>query len=207
MNGIVVIGAGGHAKVVIETLRATGREVACCVAGKSVDGIGVPMLRGDEHLAALRAKGHGQAIVAIGDNTLRARLAEQVLAAGYELVSAISPHAVISPSVKLGRGVVILPGAIVNAGAVINDLAIINSGAVVEHDCHVGLGAHLGPLCGLAGNVSIGRLAFLGLGAKVIPGVKIGAGTILGAGAVVIEDLPENVTAVGVPARIVKAVV
>jgi UDP-perosamine 4-acetyltransferase len=207
MKGIVVIGAGGHAKVVIETLRASGKQVACCVADESADEIGVPVLRGDDHLLALRADGHSQAIIAVGDNALRARLAERAAAAGYELISAISPHAVISPSAKLGRGVVIMPGAIINAGAVIEDLAIINTAAVVEHDSKVGYAAHLGPLCGIAGGVSVGRLAFLGLGAKVIPGVKIGAGTIVGAGAVVIADLPDIVTAVGVPARVVKAVV
>jgi UDP-perosamine 4-acetyltransferase len=207
MKGIVVIGAGGHAKVAIETLRAAGESVACCVADEGAADLGVPLLKGDEQLLKLRAEGHTQAIIAIGDNLRRAQLAEKILAAGYELVSVISRHAVISHSAKIGHGVVVMPGAIINAGAVIEDLVIINSGAVVEHDSKVGYAAHLGPQSGLAGGVTVGRLAFLGIGAKVIPGVKIGAGTIIGAGAVVIEDLPDHVTAVGVPARVVKAIV
>lgn len=205
MKGIVVVGAGGHAKVVIETLRAMGRPVAWCIAPGGGECLGVPILAGDDHLEKLREDGHTEAVIAIGSNALRARLAEKVAGAGYELVTAVHPQAVVSPSAKIGKGVAILPGAIINADAVIEDLAIINSGAVVEHDSRVGYGAHLGPLCGIAGQVTLGRMAFLGLGAKVIPGITIGANTTVGAGAVVISDLPADVVAVGVPARIAKS--
>jgi UDP-perosamine 4-acetyltransferase len=206
MNNIIVIGAGGHAKVVIESLRAAGRQVDYCVATEGADCVGVKVLHGNGQLKKLRKKGYVQAIVAIGSNIIRAEMAAWVLDAGYELITVISPHAVVSPSARLGKGTVVLTRAVVNADAVIGDQAIINTGAVVEHDCRIGSGAHLAPLSGIGGNVTIGNRAFLGLGASVIPGVKIGSNTIVGAGAVVIADLAANVVAVGVPARIIKKV-
>jgi UDP-perosamine 4-acetyltransferase len=204
MKGVIVIGAGGHAKVIIETLRAAGKVPDYCVANEAGSCLGVPVLSGDHHLENLRGEGYKQAMIAIGTNNIRAELAEKVIMAGFELISAVSPHAIISPSAQLGIGVAVMPGAIINADVVIEDLAIINTGAVVEHDCRVGYGAHVGPLCGLAGNVTIGLGAFLGVGVKVIPGITIGENTLVGAGAVVIADLPENVVAVGVPAEILE---
>jgi UDP-perosamine 4-acetyltransferase len=204
MKGVVVVGAGGHAKVVIDTLRAMGRTVDFCVADHAVEGIDVPVRTGDDQLARLLNDGYRQAIVAVGDNAKRAQLAAKISAAGFELISAISPQAVVSRSVVVGSGVLIQPGAILNAGVRIEDLAIINTAAVIEHDSRVAYGAHLGPASALAGRVSVGKLTLIGLGARVIPGITIGANVIVGAGAVIIADLPDDVTAVGVPARILK---
>src|ERR1700733_2798134 len=102
MKGVIVIGASGHAKVVIETLRALGKQVSHCVATDPGSCLGVPVLNGDSQLDTLRKEGHTQAIIAIGSNKIRAHLAEKVLTAGYELISAISPHALVSPSARLG---------------------------------------------------------------------------------------------------------
>lgn len=202
-NGVIVVGAGGHAKVCIESLRGMGEKVDFCVgdAQSQMVCVGVPVLNGDEHLERLYTEGYRRAFIAIGSNLLRERLAELAIAQGYELVNAISQYAFISPSVKLGVGIAVMAGAVINADASINSLAIINTGACVDHDCNIGRAAHIAPQCGLAGNVTVGSKSFLGIGSRVIPEITIGAGVIVGAGSVVITDIAEYQTVVGVPAR------
>lgn len=201
---VVVVGAGGHAKVCIELLQAMGETVLCCVGGSdsAPTCLGIPVLDGDHHLARLRAEGQSRAFVALGSNRLRARLGQHLLELGYELVNAVSPRAMVSPSATLGHGIAIMAGAIINADARIGDLAIINTGASVDHDGEIGAAAHLAPQCALAGNVNIGAGAFLGVGCKAIPGATVGADAIVGAGAVIVAAIPPGVTAVGVPARV-----
>jgi UDP-perosamine 4-acetyltransferase len=201
-DAVIVVGAGGHAKVCIELLQAAGRQVAYCV-GQSETAlcVGVPVLAGDEHLARLRQEGYTDVFVAIGANALRRRLASAAQALGYTLVNAISPRAVVSPSARLGAGIAIMAGAVVNAEAEIGDLVIINTGATVDHDCRLGPGVHIAPQCGVAGNVTIGAETFLGVGCKVVPGVRIGDNVLIGAGGVVVHDIPAATRAVGVPAR------
>jgi UDP-perosamine 4-acetyltransferase len=200
---IIVVGDGGHAKVCIELLHGVGERVACCVGVSETEAcLGVPVLRGDEHLPCLRAKGYQRAFIAIGANAVRRRLAAMVKKLGFDLVNAISPQAVVSPSARIGQGVAIMAGAIINAEAVIEDLVIVNTGACIDHDCRIGEAAHIAPTCGLAGNVVIGAESFLGIGCKVLPGVRIGREVVLGAGAVAIDDIPDGVQAVGVPAKL-----
>jgi UDP-perosamine 4-acetyltransferase len=200
---IVVVGAGGHAKVCIELLRAMGEQVAYCIGTDPAveQCLGVPVLQGDDNLQSLYEQGYRRAFIALGPNRLRAKLAGRAQAIGYTLVQAISPHAVLSPSATIGAGVAIMAGAVVNADAVIGELAIINTGTSVDHDCRIGKGAHLAPQCALAGGVDVGEGTFLGVGCKVIPGIVIGDHAIIGAGAVVITDIEADQTAVGVPAR------
>lgn len=205
-EGVVVVGAGGHAKVIIEILHAMGEQVDYCVS--SLDSpntwVGVSILKGDENLQKLRENGYSKAFIAIGSNSIRQCIAEVAIQAGYQLVNAISPNAVVSPSAHLGIGIAVMAGAVINAGCVIEDLAIINTGATVDHDCRIGRGAHIAPQCGLAGNVVVGTNSFLGVGCKVIPGIKIGERATIGAGGVVILDIPSGATAIGVPVKIVK---
>ena len=201
---IIVVGAGGHAKVCIELLQIMGEKVAYCVG--AMDGpkqcLGVPVLRGDENLKILRSAGYSKVFVALGSNRLRERLSDLCVGQGYNLVSAVSRHAVVSPSATLGSGVAVMAGAVINAGSVIGDLAIINTGAVVDHDCRIGRAVHIAPQCGVAGNVTVGNQSFLGVGCKVIPEINIGERVIVGAGGVVICDIESNTTAIGVPARV-----
>ena len=205
-KNVIVLGAGGHAKVVIELLRASGYQVDYCVGSQDSANncMGVPVLIGDEHLKDLRENGYSLVFPAIGSNSLRARLGKYVLELGYGFVNAISPAAIISSSVKLGRGVAIMAGAVVNAESQISDLAIINTGAAVDHDCHIGFAAHCAPRTALAGCVRVGDLAFLGIGVSVIPGITIGENSTIGAGATVVSDIPRGVVAVGIPAKIIK---
>lgn len=205
-KAVVIIGSGGHAKVVIELVRAEGKyQIKGCTTGRGESGFvlgDVPILGTDSVLPATLANGAKKAFVAIGDNHLRLRLFVQVSEMGFELINAISPDAVVSPSATLGRGIAIMAGAIINASTQIGDGAIINTNAGVDHDCRIGSGAHIGPGSALAGNVEIGCETFLGVGTCVVPGVRVGSRTIVGAGSVVVRDIPDGVTAMGVPARI-----
>jgi UDP-perosamine 4-acetyltransferase len=205
-KGIVVVGAGGHAKVCIESLRAMGKQVDYCI-GEASDHelcVGVPILAGDENLKRLREEGYETAFIAIGSNRLRKRLGALVTDMGYRLTNAIHPGAVVSPTATLGEGVAIMAGAVINAEASIGALSIVNTGATVDHDCRIGEAVHIAPQCGLAGNVKVSDLSFLGVGTRVIPGIQIGTNVIVGAGAVIISDIDDEKTVVGVPARLIK---
>lgn len=203
-TGVVIIGGGGHAKVVIESLRASGETVAAIVDADPTPRavLGVPVIGDDLALADLRGQGLSKLFVAIGDNRLREKLGRKARELGFTLVNAIHTSAVISPTARLGEGVAVMAGVAINADSRIGELAIINTGAIVDHDCDLGAACHLGPAAALAGGVTLGERAFLGVGARAIPGVTIGADAIVGAGGVVVRDLPDAVVAVGVPARI-----
>lgn len=204
---VVVIGAGGHAKVVIELITAGGdyEIVGLTDADPTPRRVGgIQVIGGDELLPRLRGDGVVHAFVALGHNALRQRVARKVMDLGFELVNAISPTAVISPSARLGRGVAVMAGAVINADAVIGDCAIVNSGAIVDHDALLGDAVHVGPGCALAGGVTLGQRTFLGVGVSVVPGVVIGADAIVGAGACVTDDLTAGILAVGVPARAIR---
>lgn len=205
-DGIIIVGAGGHAKVCIELLQSMGERIAYCVGGlESPDQcVGIPVLKGDENLGRLRKEDYSKIFVAIGSNSLRQRLAVTAGEMGFQLVNAISPQAVISPTARLGAGIAVMAGAVINADATIADLAIINTGATVDHDCKIGKAAHIAPQSGLAGGVVVGALSFMGIGCKVIPEVKIGDRVTVGAGSVVISNINDGATAVGVPARVIE---
>lgn len=203
---VVVLGAGGHAKVIIEMLEEQEQfEIAGCVSrepGKEV--LGFPILGDDGILPALYAEGVRKAFVAIGENRARQSAMERVAAEGFELINAVSRHSVISPRARLGCGVAVMPGAVMNVMSRIGDGAIVNTGATVDHDCDIGRWAHVAPGTNLAGGVTIGEGVFLGIGSRVLPCVSVGPWTTVGAGAVVIADLPGGVTAIGVPALVWK---
>ena len=202
----VVLGAGGHAKVVIETLRAQGKRVVGAVAPQSdqsmLDGVSVVIA---ENLARDRwPVAEVRCVVGIGsvgDPSLRVAAFEDTLARGFLLGTAVHPSAVISGSATLGDGTVAFAGAIVQAQTVVGDNVIINTGAIIDHGCAVGSHVHLAPRATLVGGVIVGDGAHIGAGAIVLQGLKIGPRAIIGAGAVVTEDVDAGVTVVGVPAR------
>jgi UDP-perosamine 4-acetyltransferase len=201
---VIVVGAGGHAKVVIELLRQSGNHVAYCISGEEEhkECLGVPILLGDKWIENLRAEGFCRAFVAIGSNRTRLRMAGVLKQFQYELVNAISPFASISPSARIATGVAVMAGVVINAEAEIGDFSIINTGATIDHDCRIGQAVHVAPQSALAGTITVGDGAFLGIGCRVLPGLSIGEWSIVGAGAVVTKNIPANVTAVGVPAKV-----
>jgi UDP-perosamine 4-acetyltransferase len=202
VDRVVVLGAGGHAVVCIDSLLEAGLDVVGTVAPVAPDReLQVPHLGDDTVLDDLLADGVRRAFVAVGDNRARGAVMAEVAGRGFALANALSPHAHVAQTARLGTNVAVMAGAVVNAYAWLADGAIINTGATVDHDVRLGRCSHVAPGGHLAGNVELADGAFLGVGTNVIPGVRIGAWSQLGAGAVVVADVPDHVLAVGVPAR------
>ncbi|WP_068774099.1 acetyltransferase [Paenibacillus sp. FJAT-26967] len=209
MRRLILIGDGGHAKVVRDVALSEHRYELTAVlddryeeAGRGEDGL----LRGPVKLARhmLREDDGMDVFVAIGSNTIRRKVAEALQAAPERFALLIHPRAVVSTEARLAPGTVVMPGAVINAGASIGAHGIVNTCAIVEHDCVVGGYAHLSPGSALAGGVTVHEGAHVGIGAAVIQGLTIGAWSLLGAGAVAVRDIPDRCTAVGVPAAVIK---
>jgi UDP-perosamine 4-acetyltransferase len=207
---VIGLGAGGHAKVVIEILR-TGDE-SYQLAGlldpkpelQGKDVLGVPVLGSDDFLPVLKRNGIDHFFVglgSIGDTRPRQRLFE--LARQYELkpIDAIHPQAIVSPSVDVGKGVTIMAGAVVNSCTRLGVNVIINTGAIVEHDCVLGNHVHIATGARLASTIQVDSGAHIGAGATIKQGVTIGERAIVGAGAVVVRDVAPHTVVIGVPAH------
>jgi sugar O-acyltransferase (sialic acid O-acetyltransferase NeuD family) len=209
---IVIIGAGEHAREVAEIFCHQGQvEPGITVIGfidedaHSCGEIhdGVPVL-GDWSWFDRVDRNRTRVISAVGSPDACRHLVRKARQLGLSFVSAISPLAHVSPLAHLGEGVTLFPNVIVNTGARIGDHCILNVGVTVSHDATVGEYTNVNPGARIAGNVTIGAGCYIGMGADIIHQVSVGADTIVGAGAAVVRDLEANVTAVGVPARVIK---
>ena len=199
---LVIYGAGGHGKGLGDIALRCGIEIALLldddVSVKEICGLPVQNARMADWSGLAQFVFH----VAIGDNLCRERVFNQLLKRGGMPWSLVHPFTAISPGAEVGRGVAVCAGAVINPGARIADNCIINTCASVDHDCIVQAHAHVCPGVRLAGNVQIGVRTMVGVGASILPGVRIGEGCRIGAGAVVNRDVPDNVVAFGVPARV-----
>ncbi len=199
MEQLTIVGAGGHAKVVLATARAAGFTDVALVdddpARHGSEVLGVPV--GGASAAALADAG-AAAVLAIGDNEVRARLGS---GAACPFATVVHPGAMVHATVDLGDGTVVFAGAVIQPDARLGRHCIVNTSASIDHDCVLGEAVHIAPGTRLGGDVTLEDAVFLGVGAVVAPGVRIGAGTVVGAGASVVRDLPPGITAVGVPAR------
>ena len=212
MEDIVVIGAGGHAKVVMDAI-ALGdsyRTVAVCAMAEEVGGVllGVPIVGTDEDLSRIRAEGTAAAAIgigSIGDTAARTAAVQAARRAGLKLPAIVHPRATVSPHAELGEGVFVAAGAVVGPGARIGPYAIVNTGVIIDHDCVIGEYVHISPNAALSGGVQVGDRTHIGTGASVIQYLSIGSDVLVGAGAVVVEDIPDEVVVVGNPARIVRS--
>lgn len=198
-----VIGGGGHAKVVIATLQAMGTEIVGVLDDdESKHGtalLGVPVVGPAERAV----EGDHEAVIAVGDNAVRRRIAERL--AGVRFATAVHPAAVVHPSVVVGEGTVIFAGAVVQPDTRLGRHVIVNTGATVDHDGDLADYVHVAPGSHLAGDVTLGEGVFMGIASAALPGVRVGAWTTVGAGGIVTRDLPGTVTAVGVPVRILSS--
>jgi UDP-N-acetylbacillosamine N-acetyltransferase len=207
---VVIWGASSHAAVVADILRLTGRyEVAGFIDdfGTNRYGqeyFGARIVGGRDQLEALRARGVSHAIVGFGKCSARLAVAELLRSKGFELATAIHPRAVVAADAPIGAGTVIAAGAVVNPNSKVGENVIVNTLASVEHDCVIEDGAHLSPGVRLAGHVHIGRCVWVGIGTTIIERLQIGAGSIIGAGAAVVRNIPEQVMAYGVPAKVIR---
>jgi len=206
MSNLVIWGCGGHGRVILDIAQAMAAFARIVfyddagLPGQTVSGMAV--ISGD--VSQLRDLGLDSFVIAIGTNEARARCYARAIEAGLQPATCIHPTGWISPRAFLGAGTVVMPRVVVQTDARVGLNCILNTGVIVEHDCTIEDHVHLSPGVSLGGNVAIGPGAHLGTGAIAIPGARIGARAIVGAGAVVLSEIPPDVTAVGVPARIIR---
>jgi len=201
---LILVGSGGHARVLLSTLLLQGARVLGFVDPDKTQAelLGVPYLGDDDAISydpdqVMLINGLGS-VASIAN---RLRVYEFFRGRGYRFASVIHPGAIIAPETELADGAQIMAGAILQTGCIVEENCIINTGARVDHDCVIHAHAHVAPGAVLSGNVHVGSRSHIGAGATLIQGVHIGSGAIVGAGAVVLSNVPESCTVVGVPAR------
>lgn len=207
---VIVLGAGGHAKVLIDMLRLSDIVILGVTdAQSSKHGSTFSGLRviGGDDMVLQHKPDHIRLVNGVGSTSLpqaRRALFERFKQRGYSFHSVIHPSAVIAVDTELAEGVNIMAGAIIQPGSRIGANAIVNTAASVDHDCVIGAHVHLAPGVILSGGVCIGEGTHVGTGACVIQGVAIGENCVIGAGALVLENVPDSVTVMGAPAKRVR---
>jgi sugar O-acyltransferase (sialic acid O-acetyltransferase NeuD family) len=198
-NSIVLYGASGHCKVIIDILQSNNLEISHIIddnplAKRILD---FEIVNADEFYFSKEQN----MILSIGNNTIRKDLASKL---SVNFIKAIHSRAIISNYVVIGEGTVIMAGAILNPDVKIGNHCIINTGAVIEHDCQISDYVHVCPNVSIAGSVIVNEGTQVGIGATIIQGIKIGKWVTIGAGAVIINDVPDYAVVVGNPGRIIK---
>ena len=206
MSRIVVVGGGGHAKVVISVLRRLPWDIAGYTDSRDRGAIlGVKRVGDDSAIPGLlEADPQMEAVIGIGKidaSRARLQLQDELAAAGLAFPAIVSPRAVVNDEVTLGPGTVVLDGAVLNSGTVTGRGCIFNTNSTVDHDCRIGHDVHVAPGATVSGGVTVGDDCMIGAGATLIHGVTICPGVLVGAGATVVGDIATPGTYVGLPAR------
>lgn len=194
---VLVYGASGHARVLVDLIRLGDDffAVAAVDDGAASEVLGVPVVGGSADLERLRAEGFAHAVLGIGsvrDHAKRVELWKKLVAAGFTVPNLVHPRAMVEPSAKMGAGNQIFAGAVVGSAAVLGDCTIVNSGAVVSHDCVIGSHSHVSPGAILAGGVHVGEGSLIGMGVTVYLGVRIGKNVTIANGSHVMKDVPDG---------------
>lgn len=190
-------GASGHAKVIIDIIKAQGGVVE----GLVDDNSGLKELRGIPVLHDVF--GLSPFIISIGNCKIRKMIAERL---ACEFATAIHPSAIISPAATIGEGTVVMQGAIIQTEVQIGKHCIINTKASIDHECVIGDYVHIAPGCTISGDVHVGEGTWIGVGTTIIQGVHVGKNCFIGAGSVIVKDIPDNCKAYGVPCKIVETI-
>lgn len=213
-NGILVFGASGHAKVVIDIVEKGGLSSVSLVADdnpalKGTMLYGYEVMGGKEELLVRRdLLSKNGCVVAIGSNRIRAKIAAWLQANGGRLCDALfHPSAQVARGVSIGEGSVVMAGTAINSDTRIGKNVIVNTGSIIDHDCVIGDAVHVAPGATLCGGIAIGDSTLIGAGAVLHPNLRIGREVIIGAGATVLSDVPDGWTVVGTPAKPIKVTV
>lgn len=204
---LIVIGGGGHAKVLVSTLMLCNRNIlGYADPNPAAAGLlGIECI-GDDDVVMTHDPTEVRLVNGVGSTgpvARRKEIYERFSRAGFNFAGVIHPSASVAAEVEIEEGVQIMAGAVIQPGSRIGANAIVNSGAIIDHDCVVGFHAHVAPGAVLSGNVRIGAGTHIGTGACIIQGISVGAGSVVGAGAVVVKDVPPSVTVIGVPAKVI----
>ena len=204
MSRLLIVGAGGHGKVMAEVAEASGewQKIALLDDRYAVlnNSLRWPVL--DKISQAGRfVSEYSHAAVAVGDSAMRLEWLDMLTSYGFQIPSLIHPTAWVSPSARLAEGCVVMANATIQADVRLGRGCIVNTGASVDHDCRISDGVHICPGVNMAGGVSVGEGSLIGIGSSIIQQIRIGSNTTVGAGSVVISDIGDNVTAFGNPAR------
>lgn len=205
---LLIVGAGGHGRVVADAARCAGRRVVAFADAqpRRAELLGIPVEQAEvAAIPALATSLGAEVVVALGDNRLRKAVQEALAFAGLPLGCVVHPSSTVASSASLGAGTVVLAGAIVGVAAKIGEGGIINTGARVDHDGDIGAFCHLSPGATLGGEVTIGEGTHLAVGVSVRNRIRIGCWSLIGVGAAVVKNVPDAVLAFGVPARIVRS--
>ena len=207
---IIIIGAGGHAKILIDALLMLDKKIIGIV-DKDIDKLGVSILGipiiGDDTTILNYPMDKVSLVNGIGSikhTNIRKNLYEKFKKIGYSFSRVIHPSAVIARNVELGEGGQVMAGVVIQTGSSIGCNSVINTRAIIDHDCVIGQHVHIAPGSVLSGGVKIGNEVHVGTGTTIIQNVHIGSRSTIGAGSVVVQNIPEDVVALGVPAKVVK---
>lgn len=210
MDKLLLFGAGGHGKVVLDIAQSLGYSIVGFVDQNIALGsmiCGYPVLGVEENLQSIMTT-HGvkKGVVCVGDNSVRSQVVAKVrsFAPGFEFPSLVHPRAVVASGVHIEEGAVVMAGAILNPGIQIGSHVIINTGACVDHDCKIDAFASIGPGAVLGGCVVVDGFSVVGLGAKISHGRTVGLQSIVGAGSLVIQDVGDHQVVYGVPAQFIR---
>ena len=210
-NSIVLVGGGGHCKVVLDVIKENNYYDEICISdlkeniGKEILDIRIEYT--DDQLENLFKRGISFAFVSMGKvniNDQRMKLYKKIKNIGFNIPPIISTSSIVSIYTEINEGTFIGKNAVINPEVKIGKNCIINTGAIVEHDCIIGDNVHIGPGAVLSGGVTVGENSFIGTGAMITQYLKIASNTLIGAGAVVIKDINEPGVYVGNPAKFLK---
>lgn len=211
MKDIVIIGAGGHAKVILDILlkRKELLNEKINILGflddnfKNLDKkeiFGFPILGNISLIEKLKEESYF--VIAIGDNLTRKKISQKYQT--IKLLNIIHPSSIIGINVQIGKGTVVMANTTINSFTIIKENVIINTGAIIEHDNVIESYVHISPGVILCGGVKVEENSWIGAGSIIKPNIKIGKNVIIGAGTVVIGDIEDNCTVVGNPAKVIK---